>query len=118
MIRLAAAAAVGAVLGSLARYGIGLALPPAAGLPLATLVVNIVGAFLIGAVAQLPGVMDNDVRRHFVVTGLLGGFTTFSALALDTVRLLGRPWEAVVYLTLTFGGGLAATHVGWRVVRR
>lgn len=113
-MRLAGAAAAGAVVGSLARYGIGTVLGSGA-FPWATLTVNLIGAFAIGGLSRLAWIMNHDARRHFAVTGVLGGFTTFSALALDTVRLADQPLHAAAYLAVTLGGGLLATHVGWRV---
>jgi CrcB protein len=119
MIGWGVAAALGSVLGSLARYALSLVVPVPHGFPLATLTVNLAGALAIGVVAQRPQVMQRDLARHFVVTGVLGGFTTFSALALDTVNLVQRhPSAAVGYVMITLIGGLAATHVGWRVAQR
>ena len=119
MIGWGVAAALGAVLGSLARYALSLVVPAVNGFPLATLTVNLIGALAIGFVAQRPQVMQRDLARHFVVTGVLGGFTTFSALALDTVTLVQRqPVVAAGYVLITFAGGLIATHVGWRAAQR
>ena len=61
----------------------------------------------------------SGVARLLLVTGLLGGFTTFSALSLETGVLWERaPWLAVVYVAASVLGGLAAFGVcHWRVRR-
>jgi len=120
--------AVGGVLGALARYGIALALGDSlsstpdqnASFPWSTIVVNLAGAFAIGFVALL---IDGSGQRtgHFAhplfITGFLGGFTTFSALALGSVGLLesGAWFSAASYLTVTFIGGIALVFVGERL---
>ena len=119
MIRLGIFASVGAVIGSLARYAISqLAVNNYHGtFPWATLIVNVVGAFLIGLCARYLSVINDDVRRSFLVTGVLGGFTTFSALAVESVQLVTDSNQstihgvaiAVLYVILTFVVGICAT---------
>lgn len=110
-------AAGGAIIGSLVRYAVSLAIPHTDPLawPWATLAVNIVGAMAIGVIASMPSVMSDDVRRHFVVTGVLGGFTTFSALAVEATQLDGL--HAAIYVATTFVAGVSATHVGSKLVK-
>ena len=120
--RALAAVALGGVLGAAARFGVGLLLPHAPGtFPLGTLLINVVGGFLIGVV--IDGVAARPLLRPFAVTGILGGFTTFSTYAVDTEQLLamGRLGTAVAYLVGTLVGALVATWVGLalaRLVRR
>src|SRR3954463_13718444 len=82
------AAAAGGVLGALARWGIGAALPHDAGSwPWATLLVNVTGCALIGVLlavllARFPA---HPWLRPFLATGVLGGYTTFSTFAVDAV---------------------------------
>ena len=88
---IAGAVAAGGVIGALARHGAGVALPTAAGaFPLTTFAVNVVGCALMGALvaalARTPGA--HPLLRPFLGTGVLGGFTTFSAFAVETVELL------------------------------
>ena len=88
-----ATVALGGVIGSLGRYAVGVALPHRPGaFPWATLVVNVTGAFAMGLlVAYLvdrPGA--HRLARPFVGVGVLGGWTTFSALAVDVVQLGAR----------------------------
>lgn len=109
--------AFGGVVGSLGRYGVAVLLPHGrAELPVSTLLVNVVGCFLLGVlVARRP---DAPWLRPFLGTGVLGGFTTFSACALETDRLLDRaPGLAVLYLALSLGLGLGAAALGLRVRR-
>ncbi len=118
------AIALGGALGSLARWGVaeacvqaGLASGPA-DWPWATLLVNVIGALAIGAVLS-SGMLVGRPRwlGAFLVTGILGGFTTFSALALETVVLLdgGRAGLALGYVALTVIVGLLAVRLGSRL---
>jgi len=120
--------AVGGVLGALARYGIALALGDSlsstpdqnASFPWSTIVVNLAGAFAIGFVALLidgSGQGTGHFAHPLFITGFLGGFTTFSALALDSVGLLesGAWFSAASYLAVTFIGGIALVFVGERL---
>lgn len=98
--------ALGGGLGALARWGLTTVGPE---MPWSTLTINLVGSFLIGLLwARVP----DGPRWWLWGTGVLGGFTTFSALAAETVAL--DPSAAAGYLvaTLTLGPLLAA--LGWR----
>ncbi len=108
---------VGGAVGSLGRYAVGSALPhDAAGFPWATLVVNVSGAFAMGLLVAFlvdrPGV--HRLARPFVGVGVLGGWTTFSALAVEAVELTagGRPQAALVYVAGTFLVGVLAVAGG------
>jgi len=112
----------GGVVGSLARYGVSVALPPSArGLPWATFVVNVAGCLLIGALMILIVEVWSPHRllRPFLGIGLFGGFTTFSTYTVDTQRLLvaGAPRLAFAYLAGTLVAALAATALGVTVAR-
>ena len=92
---------------------------PATLFPYGTLTVNVVGCFLIGVVggvAAYRGAFDPQLRL-FLVVGLLGGFTTFSAFGFEAF-VLGRERElakalATIALHLTLG--LAAVWLGYRL---
>src|SRR5512141_2437962 len=74
------------------------------GFPFGTLVVNLVGCFLIGVLAQhYMNTQANPVIRAAMITGFCGGFTTFSAFSLETVGLLrgGEYGRAAAYLVLS-----------------
>lgn len=106
-------AGAGGFLGSVLRYGISVLLLPWCGtFPWATLSINVAGCFLIGLLMPvLEGRPDGLV---FVVTGVLGGFTTFSAFGHETHRLAqgSNPWLAPVYVAASVGLGLAAVWLG------
>ena len=111
------AIALGGVIGSLGRFAIARLFDdwnPEA-LPVATLTVNIVGCLAIGAIAASALVAAGPAwLRPFLITGVLGGFTTFSALALETGLLLddGRIVVALGYVVVTMAAGLAAVRIG------
>ena len=94
---------IGGGLGAMARHGInraGLALL-GPGFPWWTMAVNIAGSFLIGLLAGLFGAMETGHNmRLFLTTGVLGGFTTFSAFSLDALTLWerGAPLQAALYV--------------------
>jgi CrcB protein len=114
--RLVGAVAVGGALGALARYGVASAWPhPVVGFPWATLVINLVGCLLIGAVLATVG--HRPLARAFLATGVLGGFTTFSAYSLETRDLIaaGRIGLATLYALGTLAGALVAVFLGTRV---
>lgn len=79
--------------------------------PVATLLVNLVGAYLLGRLAgSLP---DASPRvRAFLGAGLLGSFTTFSAVVVDVVALGFRPFLLLVYAAATVAGGLWVARLG------
>ena len=117
------AAAIGGALGSAARYLVNVAcatwLGPA--FPWATLFVNVVGSFLMGAVvaAAQPLLGGSTVLRTFLATGILGGFTTFSAFSLDVYELMDRrqPALAVIYVAASLALSFTALLAGLWVVR-
>ncbi|MEM9715261.1 MAG: CrcB family protein [Pseudomonadota bacterium] len=88
--------ALGGALGAVGRYSMSLIVVGVT----ATLMVNVVGSFLIGLAFVLLWEKGLDRFMPFVVTGVLGGFTTFSAFSLDAFRLFedGRMSEAVFYV--------------------
>jgi CrcB protein len=113
--------AIGGALGALARYGLDEALERRSGLfPWGIFAVNISGAFLIGlAVEVLEPRFETGWVRLAVVTGLLGAYTTFSTLSLDTYRLLdaGRFGVALLNSVGTLALGLVAVWLGLRAGR-
>jgi CrcB protein len=109
--------AVGGALGSLARYGLGSALArPADDWPLATLLVNASGCLLIGALMAVLAARDrpHPLLRPFLGVGVLGGFTTFSGVAVETQGLLraDRPVVALTYYAGTLVAALLAVRLG------
>lgn len=84
---------LGGTAGTAARAALSLVFPPVGGLPITTLAINAVGAFLLGALLESLTSSGGEARhrsaRLLLGTGVLGGFTTYSALAADTALLLG-----------------------------
>lgn len=114
---------VGGFLGSVARYLTGVLaqrLVPVGVFPLGTLSVNLLGCFAIGVAGrwvELQPSPDPTVRL-FVLVGLLGGFTTFSAFAAESVGLLqaGHAGRAAVNVLVQVGLGLVAAALGYRLL--
>jgi CrcB protein len=123
-----AAIGVGGALGALSRAGVSHLFgsgpiqfnDQSAGFPWATLTVNVVGALLIGILAVALISESGDYRRPFLITGFLGGFTTFSALALEVVDLIDQGMWLIIltYLTVTVGAGLTAVKLGVALAQR
>lgn len=124
MARTIAVIAAGGVVGTLCRLGVSEAIGPwdGIGFPTATLLVNLLGCLAIGVIAAWPRLAHerHPWARPFLITGVLGGFTTFSGIALEVGVLLesGRVPTMLGYLGLTMAGGLAAVAVGRRLVER
>ncbi|MEV0389550.1 fluoride efflux transporter CrcB [Nonomuraea sp. NPDC050643] len=115
--------AVGGALGALARHGLQEALPAGPGeFPWATFWVNVSGCLLIGVLM----VVITEVRpahrlvRPFLGVGVLGGYTTFSAYAVDFQRLIAAraPVAGLLYLAGTMAAALAAVAAGMWLTRR
>ena len=114
--------ALGGAVGSLGRWAVGLALPHDGGaFPWATFLVNVTGALAMGLLVAFlvdrPGA--HRLARPVLGVGLLGGWTTFSALAVDAVGLGegGHPGTAALYLAATFVVGVLAVAGGLRLGR-
>ena len=101
----------GGVAGALARTAVAEAIPHDPGhWPWATLLVNVVGAFVLGAVAA------RGFRRALLGQGFCGALTTFSALQLELLQMLdaGRTGLALAYAAASLAAGLAAAELGRR----
>jgi CrcB protein len=112
--------AVGGALGSVGRFWLGNAVMTFAGavFPWGTIIINILGSFVIGWFsARYPG--SNDARA-FVMAGLCGGFTTFSAFSLQTAELLraGEAERAMANVVLSVAVCLLATLLGLALGRQ
>jgi len=111
---------LGGALGAVLRYLVGLApLPGQGGFPLATLAVNVLGAFAIGGItaAAAKNPAASPALVLFLRTGLCGGFTTFSTFSLESHQLLsaGKTGAAACYMLLSLGLCLAAVWAGGRL---
>ncbi len=88
--------------------------------PFGTLVVNLTGCFIIGIVFGLSDRSSMSQEwRLFLATGLLGGFTTFSAFANETISMLrdGQFVYASLYIVASVAIGLLLTYVGYSLVK-
>ncbi|AWU92988.1 fluoride efflux transporter FluC [Azospirillum ramasamyi] len=117
---------LGGGIGSLLRWQIGRIIDGwAAGssFKVGTFVINVTGAFLIAYISALLALgwehRYGDVISSLVLTGVLGGYTTFSTMQLDAVKMAGagRHGLAVVYLVVTVVAGLLAVVTGVALAR-
>jgi fluoride exporter len=115
------AVSVGGGLGALARYGLSVLVPTGhGGFPLATFLTNVAGCLAIGALMVLVTERKaHRLARPFLGVGVLGGFTTFSAYAVETDVLLraGHAGVALGYVAATLAGALLAVLAGTAVTR-
>jgi CrcB protein len=124
MLKDALAVALGGAMGSVSRWLLSMALARSGDgrFPWGTLAVNLIGSFLIGLV--LGGSHERNslspALRLLAVTGMLGGFTTFSALSWETLALArhGQPIAALGYAVGSLAGGLLAAAAGASLLRR
>lgn len=114
---------IGGAIGAIARYKLGGFVLHRSGswdFPLSTLCVNLLGCVVIGVLAALVEHHDlfAPAPRLFLFTGLLGGFTTFSAFAYEGFFLLRRGHfdVAVLYSVASVAGGIAAVSLGMKCV--
>jgi len=112
------AIALGAAIGANLRYGIGLWAAQRLGTswPYGTFIINVLGCLAIGFLLTLitNRLTVSEPIRLMLITGLLGGFTTFSTFGCECFSLLntGNWWGAVGYMTGSVGGGLLAVGLG------
>ncbi len=115
--------ALGGAIGALGRYALSNQVTHllGPGFPWGILIVNVLGCFAMGVIAELGALSWNlsPEVRAFLTTGILGGFTTFSAFALDTALLTerGDMMSAVLYAAGSVGGSVAALYMGLALVR-
>jgi CrcB protein len=115
------AVAGGGALGSLARYWLAAVMTALTGprFPWGTLLINVAGSLIIGLVAAVtlppPRVAMHPDLRVFLMVGICGGFTTFSAFSLQTLELLqaGEFWPAAGYVAGSVALCLAGGWLGW-----
>lgn len=113
----AACVFVGGGLGACLRWALSLALNPVSHVvPLGTLTVNLIGGYLIGVAAAFFALRHSlpEEFRLFAITGILGGFTTFSAFSNEVVLLIsqGHPGWATLTAAANLFGSIALTALG------
>lgn len=115
------AVALGGAIGAGARYQVGNLMARLAGphaqFPWGTLSVNIIGSLIMGALLgwfAKGGAADSENLRLFLIVGLMGGFTTFSAFSAEMVTMLhrGEMASALIYVAVSVIAGMAAFLVG------
>lgn len=108
----------GAALGAWIRWGLGIALN-ATMLPMGTLIANLGGGLLMGAaMAYFVSTPNQNELRLFVMTGFLGGLTTFSAFSGEAFNLLNKQeyvWAAA-HISSHVAGSLLMTAIGFALV--
>ena len=114
---------LGGGLGAAARHGANLLVARAisSGFPFGTLAINVLGSFLMGAIVGYLA-FRGEVSQHwrlFLTTGILGGFTTFSAFSLETVLLYerGQLAMAIFYVVASVGLAIAGLFAGLSLLR-
>jgi CrcB protein len=113
--------ALGGALGSLARYWLGVLVARLAGetFPWGTLLINIIGSFVIayfGTITGQAGMRPASIEmRLFVMVGFCGGFTTFSSFSMQTIELLrgGEAGRALAYIVASVALCLIGTSIGF-----
>jgi CrcB protein len=116
----AAAVAAGASIGALLRWGAGMALNGLwAGFPLGTLLVNALGGLMIGVAMVWFARSPDELLRLMLVTGLLGGFTTFSSFSAESLGLLQRGdfGLALLHSAAHLLGALGCAALGYTLAR-
>ena len=111
--------AIGGALGSMARYGVNILAGRVTALPLGTLIVNLTGCFAMGLLAAALAFRGGQHLAPLLLTGMLGGFTTFSAFSLDTLALWerGATGLALGYVATSVVFSLAAVTAGLSIGR-
>jgi CrcB protein len=115
---------LGGGIGSALRFGVGRVALAVAGpnFPLGTVIVNVLGCALMGALTEWLALRDTGIgasTKLFLTTGLLGGFTTFSAFALDAVALWerGDAWTTAAYVAGSVVLSIAGLFAGMALLR-
>lgn len=105
---------IGGALGSVSRYLLEFPKVFANGM-YNTVIVNIAGCLLIGVIYCILQRFESSLYSRFLITGLLGGFTTFSAFALHPILMLknGDAIAAIIYVAATVIFGLLACGIGF-----
>ncbi|MCC6316492.1 MAG: fluoride efflux transporter CrcB [Gemmatimonadaceae bacterium] len=118
------AVAIGSATGGVARYVLSGAIQSrqTAAFPSGTLVVNIVGSLILGALWKHAATNPqlSPELRVLLGAGFCGGFTTFSTFSVETLDLLqnGTPWRAASYVMLSITTGLLAATLGAKIAGR
>ncbi|MEH6520054.1 fluoride efflux transporter CrcB [Sulfitobacter sp.] len=122
MISTISLVALGGAIGAACRFLVGVGVMRLTGpaeFPLAIITVNVIGSFLMGAFVVAAAHKGLTHYSPFVMTGILGGFTTFSAFSLETVTLIerGQIAAAGAYVALSVALSLGGLMLGLWIAR-
>jgi CrcB protein len=110
---------LGGAAGAMLRYAV-YVLFPVKDFPVATLLVNIIGSFIIGAVIAYSNSHETFLNnwKLFLATGICGGFTTFSAFSAENIALLqnGKYNLAFIYILLSVVLSISAAWLGFKII--
>lgn len=114
--------AIGGAAGALLRFGVNTLLKPQTEtqFPVHTFVVNLVGCLLIGLFfAWITRNQNTAVLQYLIITGFLGGFTTFSSYSMEAVYLMsnGQGARAILYMLLSNVCGIGAAWGGFNLYK-
>ena len=113
--------ALGGAIGAALRFltGVGILRLIGPGFPIAVMAVNVFGSFMIGLFVVFATQRGVTQLNPFVMAGLLGGFTTFSAFSLEAVSLfeLGAMWQALAYVVMSVGLSISGLMLGLIIAR-
>ena len=114
--------AIGGALGALLRYVFGLVFKPEyhAAFPIHTFLINTIGCLLIGIVFSYTIINGQDqTLQFFIITGVLGGFTTFSSYTMETVYLFQNreAFRGFLYVFLSNACGIGSAWLGYSLVK-
>lgn len=111
----------GGFLGSVIRYLIGSYLSKSliSNIPYPTIIINLLGSFIVGIVLSLINSKTHPMFFYFLIPGFLGGFTTYSAFSTDAVSLIEKQLyvPALTYIFFTLSGGLVLCALGMLAAR-
>ncbi|WP_291736103.1 fluoride efflux transporter CrcB, partial [Leisingera sp. F5] len=122
MISSVSMVALGGAIGAVCRYLAGLGIIRVLGhhdFPVAVITVNVIGSFLMGMFVVAAAMRGLTHLSPLVMTGLLGGFTTFSAFSLETANLIERGafGQAALYVVLSVGLSVGGLFLGLMAAR-
>ena len=115
---------IGGALGAVARYGVALIVARfwSREFPLATLIINVSGSFVLGFFATFAAERSaiDPLWRLMIATGFVGAYTTFSTFEYETQRLVhaGSTWWAAANVIMSVAAGFAAVQLGMLLARR
>lgn len=113
------AVGVGGLIGAILRYGIDQLVPLINGLPIGTLIANLLGSFILGWFMFRISKQINSPIGLGMSVGIIGSFTTFSTFSVETFSLLARGmiFFAILYVLLTVLGGISLAFAGAKLAQ-